>query len=91
MTQKKTKTKKKFEKKAPAEGGEVVKEEKKDIDEHPLANGHYLIVKYRDGSDRLISLNLNFRLIYMSYTVRFVNVVFLHWLDYWPPWENRRE
>lgn len=54
MTQKKTKTKKKFEKKAPAEGGEVVKEEKKDIDEHPLANGHYLIVKYRDGSDRLV-------------------------------------
>mmetsp|Transcript_44 Transcript_44/g.89 ORF Transcript_44/g.89 Transcript_44/m.89 type:complete len:500 (+) Transcript_44:83-1582(+) len=56
QTKKKTKIKKKFEKKAPAEGAEAVKEEKKDIDEHPLANGHYLIVKYRDNSDRLVRI-----------------------------------
>ena len=61
MTQPKKKlkagnTKKKFEKKAPVEG-EGVKEEKKDIDEHPLANGHFLVVKYRDGSDRLVRVS----------------------------------
>lgn len=57
MTQKKTKTKKKFEKKAPVEGAEVIKEEKKDIDDHPIANGHFLVVKYRDGSDRLVRVS----------------------------------
>lgn len=58
QTKKKTKFKKKAEKKAPAEG-EAVKEEKekKDIDEHPLAIGHFLIVKYRDGSDRLVRVS----------------------------------
>ena len=67
MTQpkKKSKIKKKFEKKAVVDaggnsnGGEVVKEEKKDIDEHPLANGHFLVVKYRDGSDRLVRVSLS--------------------------------
>jgi hypothetical protein len=65
MTQakKKTKTKKKFDKKVTGGGGAggevaaaaaVIKEEKKDIDEHPLQIGHCLIVKYRDGSDRLV-------------------------------------
>ena len=56
IPKKKTKTKKKVEKKAvPVVEADVVvvKEEKKDIDEHPLAIGHFLVVKYRDGSDRL--------------------------------------
>jgi hypothetical protein len=82
MTQpkKKSKIKKKFEKKAPVECGEVIKEEKKDIDEHPLAIGHYLVVKYRDGSDRLVRVRIYIIASIVHIQVLLINVIFLVFL-----------
>lgn len=57
QTKKKTKPKKKQEKKPPPLLDKTeVKDEKKDIDEHPLQPGHFLVVTYRDGSERLVRI-----------------------------------
>lgn len=58
-----TSSKKSSKKEATSTSVEAATEEKKSndgktgsVDEHPLQNGHYLVVKYRDGSNRLAKI-----------------------------------
>jgi hypothetical protein len=39
--------------KQPENSAEIAVNEVRDVDEHPLQNGHFLVIKYRDESHRL--------------------------------------